>query len=52
MYSLVLSELLIDVFKEVGNKNTIKHFSDYKKAIEFEEFETHSNCIIINYQKD
>ena len=26
MYSLILPELIVDVFTETGNKNTIKHF--------------------------
>ena len=47
MYSLILPELIVDVFKETGNKNTIKHFLDYKKIIEFEEFETQSNFVTI-----
>ena len=52
MYSLILPELIVDVFKETGNKNTIKHFLDEKRIIEFEEFETQSNYITINYQEE
>lgn len=38
MYSLTLPELTIEVFKETGNKNTIKHFLDSAKNIEFGSF--------------
>ena len=48
MYSLILPELIVDVFKETGNKNIIKHFLDEKKTVEFEEFETQRNYITIN----
>lgn len=52
MYSLILPELIVDVFKETGNKNIIKHFLDEKKTVEFEEFETQRNYITINYQEE
>ena len=52
MYSLTLPELTIEVFKETGNKNTIKHFLDSAKNIEFDCFETQSNFIIISYKEE
>ncbi|RXJ76985.1 helicase [Arcobacter sp. F155] len=47
MQSIVLPELIIDVFKEVGNKNKIQHFLDKEISINFEAFENFRNYIII-----
>lgn len=49
MYSLILPELIVDVFKETGNKNIIKHFLDEKKLLNLKSLklkETTSQSII------
>lgn len=47
MQNIVLPELIIDVFKEVGNKNKIQHLLDREISIDFESFENSGNYIII-----